>query len=134
MPDDKQIPEKKSFLDNLFDVADSALGGLESALKPGEKDKAPEPKKVDDIEDAEFTDTPNQRKKDWESTWSKEMFWATALDGKLGEAHHLFPEGSLTAVCGNSFNSHEVTNRRKLEHGKRIVACTSCIIEASRHG
>jgi len=54
--------DNRSFLDKMFDVADSALGGLEKGLVPAE----PDPKK-DDIIDVEFTDSPDRRSQDWEA-------------------------------------------------------------------
>lgn len=46
---------KKSPLDSMFDVAESMLGGMESALQPAKEDEAI---------DAEFTE---QRSDEWEA-------------------------------------------------------------------
>lgn len=125
---EKNDNKTKSTLDSLFDVADQALGGLEGVLKPSE----PAPQKQGDYYspsreqyiDAEYRDT-----------WS-EYWWAVAHESKLGEAWHVFKSeiGELKAECGSTFTSDHIRDRQKLDHGKRIVACTSCIIAVSKHG
>lgn len=125
---------------DIFDMVDKGLEGLEKALKPAEADKKPAPKepKEDDVEDAEFEDSPGpsepiQRRQDWEAAWGSNIMWGFAK-GKHGEGWHAFPEGNLMAFCHESFESHNVKDRQKLEPGKLIPACTGCIIGVSRHG
>lgn len=130
------MSSNKSFLDSMFDTADAALGVVEKTLTPAQP-TASEKQSSQPIIDAEFeeavTPSDEDRLKEWEDTWAKEYHWAIAgVPNSLGEAHHMFAEASLRAICGANFKSNEVCDRQKLVHGKKIVACTSCIIAAAR--
>lgn len=124
-------------IDKFFDVADGAMDALEGVL--GEA-PAPPPRpsqQPDDFIDAESRDVSHSGdlSKEWDATWSKELHWAMAgLPNSTGEAFHVFEEANLRAICGAQFRSSEIRDRQKLVHGKRIIACTSCIIAVSRRG
>lgn len=127
---------EKSFLDNLFDAADAALSPLETVLS---KDPpAPQKQKHPDAIDVEFDDadqTGNRRKEDWEGTF-KVVQWAAVVPSDvnkttLGTAWHAFDEGSVNPKCDPSLVM-DTQNRKVLEHGKFITACSSCIIAVSK--
>ncbi len=103
--------DTKSGLDKLFDAADSALGGVEGVLGPKHG-----------ATDADFREV-----------WDRDVRWAVALSGMLGEAHHAFAGGSeVKALCGEEFRPGDLKPKVELTHGKRIVACTTCILGVSR--
>lgn len=111
----------KSFLDNIFDAADAALNPLEKVLAkdpPASQKQAPIDVEPDD-----------ERHDDWEKGFAT-VQWAT-VNGKEAEyTWHAFREGSMRTLCGKDC---EITHNRKvLEHGKTISACTSCIIAVSK--
>lgn len=124
---------EKGFMDKLFDTADGAMDALEGVLSPA---TSPEPRpsqKPEDFIDVESRDVSVHQS--WEDSWKKELWWAMAGAPKsMGESFHVFEEGQLRSICGQTFQSHEIHDRQKLVHGKRIVACTSCIIAVSRRG
>lgn len=114
-------------LSDIFDMADEALSGVESVLKPAEPASEKQGSYIIDVKQASYAET-----------W-KEAYWAVVLKGKTGEGHHMFLEGSGTpdgfvAICGAKYRSEDVEGRIKLEHGQRRVFCTSCVIRISQHG
>ena len=114
------MSDNKSSIDKFFDLADQALTPLEKALST----------KNDSVIDVESEDKTNE----WEKLWEKEIFWAVT-NGGIEEAWavwHAFPSESCIAKCGQEFKSHHVKDRKKLEHGTKIIACTSCIIAVSQ--
>ncbi len=125
------MSEKKSGLDKIFDIAEGALDTLGGALTPAPT-PAPQKQARPDFIDAESSEV---RHAEWEKSWDQQHYWAMAgASGSTGEAFHVFKEGSLRALgCHQNFRSDEIRDRRPhLEHGKRIVACTSCIIWVSQ--
>lgn len=118
---------EKSFIDNLFDVADAALSPVESVLS-----REPAPRKKPDAIDAEFRDHPttdahpNARHDDWEKTFSVTE-WAC-----VGTRWHAFPEGSMSTLCNPDSSLPGVASRGILKHDQFITACTSCIIAVSK--
>jgi len=108
--------KERSGIDKFFDIAEEALNPLEAALGGGQ------PRRDDEPIDAEYREV-------WD-----EHYWANTLSNRLGEGWHCFPEGQLRAVCGSNFRSDEVVGRQKLEPGKKIIACTTCINMVARRG
>lgn len=128
-PQNPNHPNPKSGIDRLFDIAEGALGGLEATLGPPTSDLGTAGPSGTVGDSRMYLDVASTHSRAWENYW-----WAVAHRGKHGEGWHLFPEASTEAICGARFQSHEVEGRTKLEHGKRIVACTSCIIGVSTRG
>lgn len=114
--------DKRGGIDGIFDIAESALGGLETALNPADEKIASQKRSQNQIIDAEFTEV-----------WEHELHWASA-GAPNKEAWHCIPEATLRSLCGIDFPSHHIHNRQKLPHGMQIVACTSCIIGVSKRG
>jgi predicted transcriptional regulator len=96
----------KSFTDWL-DVADSAMDGIESALIQPKASKT-----IDMGEDGSAT-------VDW-----NEPIWADCM----GTHHRFSSRTSNHPCCGLAMKESDIGHRRVLEHGKRIVVCTSCVI------
>ncbi len=115
-----------SILDKWFEIAENALDGLDKTLPPSRKDM---------VEDAEFKDMPSDNSVEWEKQWEDETGWcSTSKDN----AHHAFRKKQsssekLLAVCTASFSPHELTGKVKsMEHGMRLICCTSCVIGVMR--
>jgi len=106
------LMSEKNPVESFFDIADRAMDTLEGVLSPAKPLPA-----IVDVESREMV-------------CGDGLWWAMAgMEGSLGESNHLFGEGNyLEAMCGARFNSSDVRGRYKLVPGKRIVACTSCII------
>lgn len=122
---------EKSWIDNIFDAADAALTPVEKVLSRD----TPAPQKHDpDIIDVEFDDsdaTGKRRKEDWESAF-KVHHWAVVTNDKtLDKTWHAFAEGKVNPECDPKLVA-DTESRQVLEHGKRITACSSCIIAVSK--
>jgi hypothetical protein len=158
MADDK----KKSGLDNLFDIADEVLGGVEGALggvhTPGKEYDYTKPEVV---EDAEFKDVPKEDKRtlvdlthdelnaarmfiQWrrkqpppvvDNTEAWERTWRDDIVWGVDAslAYHAIPLGALLSVC-DKVPTQNLTDRKKLEPGQNIKVCTTCVLGVSRRG
>lgn len=108
--------------------------------KPATKSK---PTKIIDAESKEIT-TDNSEF----AEMAIDYWWASHLDPQtqsytqhaFRENSHYMKEGDpkgiirCKAICDEEFNAQNVQGRAKLEPGKRIIACTSCIIGVSVRG
>ncbi len=97
-------------LNDWLDVADQVTGGLETALNQPKPDRD---KRVIDVSDDGTADIH------WD-----EPLWADCL----GTHHRFGDRESATPVCKLAMRESDIGHRRVLEHGKRIVVCTSCVI------
>src|SRR4051812_34596550 len=106
-------------LDDFFKMANDVMDQVEGVVKP-----APQEQKGD----------PDDYREKWEESWKEsEIGWALALKGKLGEGSHGFlphreAPDPRRAVCGGSFRPEDVGEVKPLDHSKRLVICTSCVI------
>lgn len=117
-------------LDDFFKVANDIVDQVEGALK------APEPEEPKPDHGPHFKDTDDAHA-EWENAWQQgEVGWAVVLKGKLGEGYHGFRPKQVPdtrrAVCGATFKPEDVGTVGLLDHGKRLVICTSCVIGVTK--